>query len=215
MKLFDKMREEFAEKHVRKLYSKVVKRFLNINRDDIKVEYLPDYDYVGISVLDYYKLIIMDELVKKPTLKAGPDFLRFSEEEKEATIAHELGHYEHDIKGMPEGIKRRTLWAVTIRLYHQIDDPSTLDTLAGLTHIKTESAKRILNFFNKESRFARLQKWNQMCDLDADNKAIDAGYGKGLLSALRKIYDKEYPRIVRPDYLLERIKNLEEKVLKL
>lgn len=172
MELTDKTREEFAEKHIRKLYSKVVKKFPNIKKDSISVEYIPDYDYAGMSICDCDRLLIKCEFVVKTTLNVGRNFLRFSKEEQEAVIAHELGHYEHDTKGTPEVLKRRTLWATATGLYHHIDNPAVLATLEGLRYIKTEPVKRILYFFNKESKLARLQKWNQMCDLDADQQSI-------------------------------------------
>jgi hypothetical protein len=152
------------------LYKKVVKDFLEIKEGEIKLDYNHFVGSVGFSLIDLEKYDVLGEIVLKPTLVIGPFFPFFTQEEKEASIAHELGHYMYDKKLSNVRIEARLkhneeLWHLENALNNMLPSPFT-----------EHKTKRLKQF--------RIAKENQ-----ANKEAAKAGYGAKLLN----LYINSYP----------------------
>lgn len=176
------------ECEARKLYFKVLEKFPSISKEDGKISIDQKTLFAHISV-EY------DEHSYKPKLRFNLiiDNLLFTlpEDWREAIIAHELGHYCQITKNFnARRFKRQVRWAECSDFYYNHRDITD-----------------VLKFLNKKHvhREKRVQKWFIMREIYADNKALEAGYGYGILSLL-KSYRGIYFDSKESD---ERINNLE------
>lgn len=181
--------ETEREEEIKKTYSKVVKKFSGIKKNEIKLVYLDSLDdyaimspYYGTSLLHYYR----------PTLYVGGLIFELEKKEREAIIAHELWHYKRLKCYSLEKFEREIVWSKEIGSY----------TSKMLT--------------KKKHRADRLAKWHFLCESYADKEAARLGYKKQIISSLKKIC-KDNPNMppLAKQVNNMRIKKLEEKVLKL
>ncbi|MBM3199562.1 hypothetical protein FJZ53_01405 [Candidatus Woesearchaeota archaeon] len=128
-------------------------------------------------------------------LSGGQGFGCLSSEELEGVVAHELGHYAHMAKGnSTDSIMRQYRWT------HMSDVCCNRRLMNRILTRLDKSYKR---------RVYRLNKWYLLSEIDADNRAAGAGYGKGLLSALKSFL---YKCTANKEDTLIRIRSLEEKL---
>lgn len=186
---------------VRKSYFKVLEKFPSIKEEEIGIE------SAGSLFRPFFVLGLRMNTEKWPvsnkrpkaSLVVGLQFYLLTDEEKGAAIAHELGHYIHYVKKSynVKRVERMISWNKSLKMY------------------ASKSLKEMLDLNEREKyRFERLQKWYIMKELDADNKAINAGYGKSMFYTLKNFTEREYEHIC-PVYQKEmtmRIKNLEGKI---
>lgn len=165
----------------KKMYSKVVKKFPNIKNDEITLCFDPFVSYAEISLFDNIRIFHENEYVFDPKLSIGLSFFsKFNDKEREAVIAHELGHYDYRTRYRDlNRMKKVTKWVMDVNDYN-------MDVLKV----------KIISLFNKKKkhRIERLQGWYIMYELYADKKAAEAGYGKQMLAVLKKILP-EYHRL--------------------
>lgn len=175
------------QKKLETIYSKVVKDFPDVDKNDIKINYDRKSEYCGcISIVDlsFWNWLI-GRYVWNPLLEVNPEFFMFPEDEQEAIIAHELGHYlrHRDNKHKEHKLKDYVNW---ISQYCNVDD--------------------------SRHSWDRLAKWHIMHELDADTQAALAGYGEGLLNfferrkfgSISSFFNNELElRIYNLEYLLK------------
>lgn len=178
--LFEKQAE------VEKTYAKVLKRFSDINETEVRVVYMPFLEeYAVLSPFDYrYQLGCY---AYSHVLNIGELFFVFSDEEKEAVIAHELGHYRRTKNQNLNKIIREISWNNEIG-----------------TYVKNG------NINENKHRIERLQKWSFLSESYADNEAIKEGYQEELFSALKTAYKKDKGKmpIIAERVLKSRMDNL-------
>ena len=186
-------------KELKSLYSKVVEKFPEIKESKIKLSYSGLFDYVCFLIIDEKKFIEEKKVVIDPSITTGPKFFDFTEEEKETSIAHEIGHYARYKKNLNKKKIKQTL-----------KRNSTVQQYAY------NSAFQLLEErgFEADHKLRRLKKWYLLEELYADNKAIEAGYGKPLLKILQKHFANYFSNLssFHKKELDIRIKNLEEKL---
>lgn len=186
---------------IRKLYFKVLEKFPSIKEEEIRIKNASSlfrlFFVLGLR-MNTEKWPLSDKR-PKASLVVGLQFYLLTDEEKEAAIAHELGHYTHHVKKVYNinRIRKFQEWNKNLKMY------------------ASKSLKEMLDLDKKEKHmFERLEKWYIMKELDADNKSINAGYGKSMLLTLKNLSKSEYEHI-EPVYQKEitiRIKNLEDKL---
>lgn len=175
----------YDKKELKKVYLDVVKKFPDIKPKELKLECYPLDSTAGLLMFNF--------LFKyEPTLIVGRFFFSLSPLEKEATIAHELGHY-HRLRKYGRKKLLNTL---------------TLNFIACNYQENSEADERKKRFYN------RVEKWYALFESYADNKAAEAGYAAGLISVLKKICQREgdglQPMVKKGNLL--RIGKLEEKL---
>lgn len=193
--------KEFEKTEMEKIYPKVLEKFPEIRKEEIGTEDASSlfrlFFVLGLR-MNTEKWPVSDKR-PKASLVIGLQFYLLTDEEKEAAIAHELGHYIHHVKKSynAKRVERMLGWNKSLKMYSFKSLKEMLDLNEGEKH-----------------RFERLQKWYIMKELDADNKAINAGYGRSMLLTLKNLSESEYEHIgpVYQKEITARIKNLEEKL---
>ena len=178
-----------------KTYLRTLENFPEIGKEGIKIRYLGLTDYAYMLMVDPYKFLYENEVVVDPMIIIGDKFLESDEQEKEAMLAHELGHYcrykKYSIHKIRQTVKRNTL-------VKEYDD--------AFTEIVTIIDPKIGHMVK------RLRKWNMLQELYADKRAAGARYGKSLIKLLEKHYSQYY-EILQPRMREEvetRIRNLKK-----
>lgn len=190
--------EEAILKDLERAYSRVVEKFPCIRKEELKLKYSNNMEYVIFLMVDEEKFLKEQKLVISPSITVGSKFLSFTEEEKESAIAHELGHYSRYKRSSPKKIEKSMFYTSLLNVY------------AG------NPAMWAVEEMDKEihHKMGRVKKWHYMQEVYADNKAVEAGYGKVLINVLTRHLDK-YGMMLVPvhrDELTIRIKNLESKL---
>jgi len=190
-----------TDDEARRSYLKVLEKFPNIKKGEIGTESASSlfrpFSVLGLR-MNTEKWPASDKR-PKANLVVGLQFYLLTDEEREAAIAHELGHYTHHVKKVYNinRIRKSQEWNKNLKMY------------------ASKSPKEMLDLSEREKhRFERLEKWYIMKELGADNKALNAGYGRSMLLTLKNLSENEYEHI-GPVYQKEitmRIKNLEEKL---
>ncbi|MBM3199555.1 hypothetical protein FJZ53_01370 [Candidatus Woesearchaeota archaeon] len=179
--------QETKIEEVKALYVKVLEKFPSLLFKEPRI----DYDSSGGR---YAAMSILDERGRKdPVVLVGRIFFSLEDSEKEAIFAHELGHYCTMRNYSVERLKRTSMWTYRSSFY--------------------EASHALANKrFSHEIK--RLQKWTNMREIDADNKAAEAGYGKEVLQALKKTCEESWENcsMIGQNSLLARISNLEKKL---
>jgi len=180
------------EKNFKKIYKKVLKKFPEIRKNEIELNYrrAEPFFLTTISMYDHSKLDsenidAIDSrggIKKEPLLNYGDGlFLVLLDDEIEAVIAHELGHYlcfkGYDSDKFKQVIKRKT----------ELFQNTELDT----------------------HRIRRLKQWSIAREAYADRKSAEAGYGEILLKLLKKLYDPTITGHAKEEHDA-RIENLEK-----
>ena len=147
---------------IAKLYIKVIKDFPEVKESEIELNYNPFSGLASFSLIDHLRYRSLGEIVFKPTLQIGLNFFKFKDEDKEAIIAHELGHYISNKKLSNKRIDSRMrhnqeLWNLEYALNNNLPSP-----------FNEHKTKRL-----KQFKIARENK--------ANKEAAKAGYGKTLL----------------------------------
>lgn len=205
--LFSKIMNEYFNIKTRVSYSALSKEFGLIRNGVVRMEYGSDVTVAGFSPIDDYEFLYNTRLVKDPSITTDKNFLKFNKGERLSIIAHELGHYDFYCNApSSECLRRRMLWNIT----HYMDRDYLDSLLEGGADIKV--LEYLTRYKYDDKRTARLKKWNLMKELHADNKAIDSGYGKELLSMLKKAHKKWRSRLADENVIIKRIKNLEYKM---
>lgn len=184
-----------------KTYIEVLEKFPEIRKEEIGIEeansLLRPFFVLGLH-MNIEKWPVSDKR-PKANLIVGLQFYLLADKEKEAAIAHELGHYVHNVKKSynAKRAERMRGWNKSLKMY------------------ASKSLKEMLDLDEREKhKFERLEKWYIMKEIDADNKAANAGYGKPMLLTLKKLSKNKYEHI-SPVYQKEmtmRINNLEDKI---
>lgn len=174
------------QKELETIYLKVVKNFPEIKKEDIKtrLDYRISFAYIEQDRFSY----------RHWTLAAGNKFLTLPENLKESIIAHELGHYCHVTRRYtPEKDLRYKKWIFYLNFYY-----------------KHKTATDILKFFSKKHRrrAVRIERWYLLTEIHADKKALESGYGQGIIDALKFFKDFSSDK----ESVDKRIKNLESKL---
>jgi len=193
--------KEIMKESAKDRYRSVLKRFPEINEDEIEIGYDFSTPYACIGC---YNDTSKGDTVLKFIVLVGPFFFElFDDGEKEAVIAHELGHYIY---------KKNHDSSKTERLLDEFEQ------LESYYKRKNSEEKIIITYSDKEKRrIKEIQDLYNTYEIYADNEAVKRGYGKQKLSALEKIVKKHY------DYLdqmskeavkarIERLKAMEEKL---
>lgn len=187
-KKFYEMKKERQE-YLEKLYKKVVKEFSEIEEEKIDLRYV--FLNYNITIILGERGLIYEKL-EKPMIVAGTDFLKYSVEEQESVMAHELGHY------MQDKDKDIVRMKCSSALQNKLSEWENGDIYLGRRKVE------------------RLKYANLIDEVSADNWAAKKGYSKGLLKNLNKLYDKiteETKQAVnRKEHLAERIANIEQKL---
>jgi hypothetical protein len=200
-KMYLKMLENFPMEgtELEKTYLRTLENFPEIKKGDIKIKYLKSTDYALMLMVDPLKFVYENKVVVDPMIIICDKFLESDEQEKEAMLAHELGHYSR--------YKKR---GQSINKIRQNVNRNML--------VKSYNNPSIQAFITLDPKMAykvkRLQKWNMLQELYADKRATEAGYGKVLINVLTR-HLKEYNMFFAPvqrDEMTIRIKNLEEKL---
>lgn len=173
--MYSKMLENFSMEgtELERTYLRTLENFPEIRRGDIQIKYLISIDYALMLVVDPYKFVYENEVVVDPMIIIGDKFLESDEQEKEAMLAHELGHYDYYTKNLnPYRFSRLVKWTDKSELY---DKYQIFFDIAG--------------FFSKRinHKVKRIQKWYLLTEVYANRKAAEAGYGKHMISAMKKI----------------------------
>jgi len=165
----------------RKDYLNVIKNFPDIDKNEVRIVYEPrGIDIGGLICVDYEiwegNTIVAKKVdgkkVIKPAVLVGADFFDLTEKERRGVIAHELGHYRHFAKNPTlERIERTNSWE---KYFNKIK--------------LNEMGKIPESIFNKH-KFNRIRKWHMLGEIYADTAAAEAGYGEGLLSMLKNLYE--------------------------
>jgi len=166
------------QESAKKSYLKVVDRFENINKDDIEVVYAPEFVSLGgLMILEYEVInnkltpkIVDDKMNLNPTLMIGEYFFNLPHNEREAIIAHELGHYHHFNKNPT--LERAIKMDARERAYKY------------LTIMEQYNPDEITSHLSKQ-----LKKWHTLHEVYADNQAAKAGYAIPSLNLIRNIYE--------------------------
>lgn len=190
--------EDIILKDLERAYSKVVEKFPSIKKEELKLKYSDNLEYVIFLMVDEEKFLKEQKLVIDPSITVGSKFLSFTEEEKESAITHELGHYSRYKRSSPKKIEKSMFYTSLLNVYASNPAMWTVE----------EMDKEIRH------KMGRVKKWHYMQEVYADNKAVEAGYGKVLINVLTRHLDK-YGMMLVPvhrDELTIRIKNLEEKL---
>ncbi|MBM3199558.1 hypothetical protein FJZ53_01385 [Candidatus Woesearchaeota archaeon] len=126
-------------------------------------------------------------------LVIGKKFLTLSKGEMRAVIAHELGHYER----LKDYSRKRFI----------------------LTNLRDEEffnyAKEGKTQGKYKHRFDMLKKWSLLHEIDADNKALKAGYGEPMLNILKSFTNSKEFGTMHPllkEQMMLRMKSLEDKL---
>ncbi len=181
------MEKNSIETELKRIYQEVLKSFPDVKEEELKLNYIPDLnDYIIFSPFEG------STESYRPTLVIGRLLSELNNKEKEAVMAHEIGHYLRTKNYSMKRIVRAMNRYEKIQFYTE-------------ENITNEQFKH-----NVE----RLQKFFFMFENYADSKAIEAGYGEHVLSALKKTYNnhnKSFPAMSKRN-ICQRIKNLEEKI---
>lgn len=186
---FENGAREYDEKikEMDKIYSKVVKKFPEIKKKEITLKYQAPVCYAELRLIDPIEYFVWHKLIKYPVIAAGCMFFEVNRGEREAIIAHELGHYKRHKKSNINKIKKH------INMFQEVGIYKLIETGTNPNH-----------------KMKRMIKCLTMHELYADQEAIKAGYSKSLLSFLERIlnrHEDELSRLQREELRL-RIKNL-------
>lgn len=205
---------KYMSRSLKKSYLEVVKKFPSIQEEDISIIYKPG-EYVAIRFKDLFELVYGGRSTKKAVIYFDPYFSKVycREDEAKAIIAHELGHYEHKTRGSLKAFRRRMLWDLVYDTFHEVHSGNNKIMLENLRISNSSLDKYVFKQLQDEKRLARLEKCQQLEELYSDNKTVEAGYGKAMLSVSKKMFNRD--KDLGPDPFFEaRIKNLEEKLEK-
>ena len=180
------------------------KKFPAIKNGEVKLEYASNANIAGFSMFDNYELFCHNRIVKHPVLAINSSFYKLNKDEAEPVIAHELGHHYFFQNISPAKLRRRALWNMVYKYNSKF-----LQCLDDVTD--PASIKYLLKYRQDEKRMARLEKWDLLKEIYADNKAAESGNGNDLLKFLKKYHEKNNPTTDN-EMLHARIKNLEEKL---
>lgn len=180
-----------------KIYLKVLENFPEIKKEDLKLVRLPFYNpaYACLLMVNPIKFMYNNEVVVDPMIILGDKFLESDEQEKEAMLAHELGHYSrykrYSIHKIRQTVKRNTL----VKEYDN-----------AFTEIVTIIDPKIGHMVK------RLRKWNMLQELYADKRAAGTRYGKGMVKLLEKHYSQYYEMLqsTQREEIETRIRNLKK-----
>ena len=198
-KMYLKVLENFPMEgtELERTYLRTLENFPEIKRGDIKIKYLRSTDYALMLMVDPLKFVYENKVVVDPMIIICDKFLESDEQEKEAMLAHELGHYSR--------YKKR---GQSINKIRQNVNRNML--------VKSYNNPSIQAFITLDPKMAykvkRLQKWNMLQELYADKRATEAGYGKGMVKLLEKHYSQYY-EMLQPtarEEIETRIRNLKK-----
>lgn len=160
-------------------YRSVLKRFPEIKEDEISIGYASHIPY---ACLGFYKDMAKEDTVAKFVVLVGPFFfVLFDDEEKEAVIAHELGHYVYKKKHGLSEVERLS---------------DEFEQLESYYKRKNSEEKVVITYSDEEKRrIEELQDRHNNYEVYADNEAVKRGYGKQKLSALKKIAERHYEHL--------------------
>ena len=144
--------------NIKRTYFKVCKKFPLIKKGEVKLRFNPEVKLAGLWI---------EEVLTNPLLDFGILLFKRSDEEKEAIIAHELGHYicitEH--YKTPKMIERMLRW---------------------MNILNNHEFKTFWGGYSVESpKIRRIKDWTLIHEIYADNQAVKAGYGEKLLATLK------------------------------
>ncbi|MBM3199553.1 hypothetical protein FJZ53_01360 [Candidatus Woesearchaeota archaeon] len=159
-------------------YTKIFKSFPDIKDDDIALTYA---SYVPYAKLRTYEA---DGKIIKTVIVLGLFFYElFDDEEREAVVAHELGHYIHRKNRSISEAKELSDKFYELESYYKRRD---------------SEEKVVITYTDEEKhRIKELQDIHNAYEFYADDKAIKSGYGEQILSSLEKIAEKHYNRLSR------------------
>lgn len=157
------MVEKLLTEIANSFYNEVVKDFQEIKEDEIEIKYDKFIPIAGFTIIDTIKHELSGEIEFKPTLFIGPMFLMFRYEDKEAIIAHELGHYMYD--------KNLSHKRIDSRMRHNQE----------LWNLESALNNNLPNPFN-EHKTKRLKQFRIAKEIYADKEAAKAGYGRKILN---------------------------------
>lgn len=145
-----------------------------------------------LQYLDKYAILSAGEY--ESFMMIGKRFFSLGKGEMGAVIAHELGHYE--------------------KTRHYSRDKLIITNLRDEELVSYAKQDENLPEAYRH-RFERLKKWCLLYEIDADNKAVKAGYGMPMLNILESFAKTDkyenMPKILK-DQIDDRIKNLERKI---
>jgi len=188
---------EQAKEQFRDIYKSVLKKFPDIKEEEIGINpKIFGVYYIGISATIRKPPAYKWEPC--PLLHIVPRFFELTQEEQEATLAHELGHYVHYKKNLDiKRLLRQDKWKERMEYYDS--------SIKSLDEIKDLGK-------SEQHELKRLQKWRVLDECFADTEAAKAGYGKVVLKLLKHLKEKHPLVDSQPLFKLEvdeRIKNLE------
>lgn len=194
-KIFEKF--PIGGMELEKIYLRTLENFPEIRKEEIKIKYSRFEGYSYMLMVDPYKFMYKNEVVVDPMIIIGDKFLESDEQEKEAMLAHELGHYcrykigRQSINKIRQNGNRNIL----VKKYNYSFTQIVINLNPKIRH-----------------RVKRLQKWKMLQELYADKRAAEAGYGKGIVKLLEKHYSQYY-KMLQPTGREEieiRIRNLKK-----
>lgn len=196
------MEEEFIKGLLKQAYStyfKVIGKFPEIKKDELLLGYDSSVAYARQM---FCKDTSTGDTVIKALLVIGGHYFELDDGEKEAIIAHELGHYirvkKYGLREMERKMEKLSDLFWQLELYH-----------------KRGSGESVIDFSDKEKRkMERIQKCYNLHEVYADNESIARGYGKQILSALGKITKEHYGRLTKAckEGVKARMQNLESRL---
>ena len=186
--------KDYDDSELKEIYLKVVKKFPGMKEEGITPMRHEGGNFIICITTPppYLRYSMKSELI------AGILFENFTYKEKEAIIAHELGHYEQSDKNQNNiRFLRQRAW----------DEDYNL-------HKRFRLFYKVAGLFSKKIKHKdeRLKKRYLLAEIYADNKAAEAGYKEDLVSALKKILSLYAFSVDTREKINIRIKNLEEKL---
>jgi len=179
------------------IFYKIRDAFPEIEKYNVKLIFDNNTGISDFTMIDENTFLYKNKIEPAPKIYLGKKFFSLDENVQFAIIGHELGHHNYFIKNMnPEKVERTLRWAYTLNCY-----------IEGFHDLIPPKEKEKLN----EHWLNRLQNWNMMLEIDADNFVIEKGYANGLLLLLEK-FQKETRKQYSKEELKRRIKNLEAKL---
>jgi len=177
--------KKIYEEDLEKVYKKVIENIPELKEIDIELEFNNGFpDSAGISVVNSKLYFFKGEIKIEPRIIIGYKWMMVNDDEKEAIIAHELGHYHRHSKYFNNNYKMKNFanWVLQS---------------SGQRH-KRHSKDTLLN-------------WKLMHELYADSYAAKLGYGEKLKDHLQKFIHKKFGNVSPTSKKLteKRIENLE------
>jgi len=173
-----------------KAYHNVALKFPEIRHSEIKLECKPDeYFLIKLQPFNEEEFGKTERIIKEPKISVGKEFFKLKDDEQEALIAHELGHYMREKDSTPYKMGRTVLRKVGLFiLNHNIEQ---------YIHMLTPA------------RTKRLKQWSLMHEISADNYAVRAGYAKQIYKLLKDQDEKCLTKLGQEERKA-RIENLEK-----